>query len=82
MEGRGDDVERGPKGRISATKVVGGFTGETFEEGGGKHVRKPLLCNADWVDEEQGMVGELGLPGLAYVVAILQACRTANGVDG
>ena len=82
MKGRGDDVERGPEGRISAPKVVGGFTGGTFEEGGGKYVRKPLLCNADWVDEEQGMIGEMGLPGLANLVAILQVCRTANGVDG
>ena len=82
MKGRGDDVERGPEGRISAPKVVSGFTGETFEEGGGKYVRKTLVCNAYWVDEEQGMIGELGLPGLANVVAVLQVRRAANGVDG
>ena len=82
MKGRGNYVERGPEGRISASKVVGGFTGEAFEKGGGKYVGKSLLRHADWVDEEHGVIGQLGLPGLANVVAVLQVRRAANGVDG
>ena len=82
VEGRGADVERGPKGRISATKVVSGFTREAFEEGGGKDVGKPLMSNADGVDEENGMIGELGLPGLAYLIPVLQVRGAPNSIDG